>query len=301
MVAVLLVVAVGYTSLVAAVTGEELILRRVDEVPTSPAAPVWGTAPVQTKGLDPQQMVPPFGGGSIDEVQVQAMTDGDRVAFRLSWEDPTRDADTSEPDRYSDAAAILLHGGMQPPITMGGVGTPVNIWYWRAAWQARVPLGHGSMYTYPHPDNGTRPGTQAGNPMSTPPDGGAQSLYAEGFGSLSIASVQNVHTEGGWTGDGWQVVFWRSRSAGGPHDADFQAAETMFVTVAVWDGSAGDVDGQKNIAFQFSTVETGGQAPPSQPPLPELGTRELVGLGGLAILAGMLAFAAWAIRSGWGR
>ncbi|MFC7136189.1 ethylbenzene dehydrogenase-related protein [Halobaculum litoreum] len=138
-----------------------------DEVATEPTAAAWGV-PARSLELSAQQMAQPYGGGSVSGMEVQAMTNETHVAFRLSWNDPTRDANISAPTAYSDAVALMLHGGEQPPITMGAMGTPVNIWYWRASWQFGNHTGTGDwtgdMYSYPHPNETTKPGLAAGNP-----------------------------------------------------------------------------------------------------------------------------------------
>ncbi|MFB6304605.1 MAG: ethylbenzene dehydrogenase-related protein [Haloferacaceae archaeon] len=234
----------------------------VEEVPTRPDAAAWDRAASRTVSLNKQQMALPYGGGSTDEVTVKAVTNDTHVAFRLSWRDPTNDTSIAAPGSYSDAAAVMLRGGSQPPITMGAAGDPVNIWYWRASWQFSNHTGTGAttgdMYAYPHPDNETKPGLAAGNPLSQARyTRYGQNYYAKGYGSLSVAPKQNVDARGRRTDDGWQVTFVRPRSTDGKYDASFDASE-MYLAFAVWNGSADEVNGQKSITLQYTTLADDG-------------------------------------------
>jgi len=243
----------------AALTSGMQPMLAVDSVPTEPNDVAWADAPNRTVDLSKQQMAIPIGGGSVNEMDVQAMTNESHVAFRLSWPDPTNDTSLSEPRAYSDAAAIMFHSGSTPPITMGAASTPVNIWYWRASWQfgaADSAPWTGSMYAYPHPDDETRPGTAVGNPLSKGEyDQFAQNYYAKGYGSLSHAPVQPVQSNADRTAEGWSVTFVRERGTNGTFDAAFNDEEPMYLAFAVWNGSADEVNGKKSITLQYTRLD----------------------------------------------
>ena len=248
---------VGQSAVAMAFTSGTQPVAVVDAVPADPTAAQWADAPERTVSMSAQQMAPPYGGGTTGEVTVQAVTNESHVAFRLTWQDPTMDADISEPRAFSDAAAIMLRTGEQPPIMMGAGGTPVNIWYWRASWQERTDVG-GDMYAYPHPDNETRPGLAADNPLSQADyDQFAQNYYAKGYGSLSYAGSQPVSGVGERTDDGWSVVFVRERAASGEYGADFGSDEPVYMAFAIWNGSADEANGQKSLTYQFTKLEEG--------------------------------------------
>ncbi|WP_424019294.1 ethylbenzene dehydrogenase-related protein [Halorientalis pallida] len=258
--AVGLVVA-AQAGLAMAVTSGAQPVAHTSTVPMDVQASQWQNAPSRTVSLYEQQMALPYGGGSVGEVDVAAMTNDTHVGFRLSWDDPTRDTGLAKPNDYSDAAAVMLRTGDRPPITMGGTGKPVDIWYWRASWQYSNNTGAsaGDMYNYPHPDNETRPGTAAGNPLSHAAyDRYAQNYYAKGFGSLSNASAQNVVANAERTDEGWQVVFVRERSTEGQYDAAFGTDEPVYLAWAVWNGSAGEVNGKKSVSLQFTKLTSDG-------------------------------------------
>ncbi|WP_415381234.1 ethylbenzene dehydrogenase-related protein [Halosimplex sp. TS25] len=247
----------GQAAVAAAVTGGSQPVAGVQSVPTEPTASAWDEAPTRTVSLSKQQMAPPFGGGSVDELDVQTAANESHVAVRLSWEDSTRDDDIAEPRNFSDGAAVMLKTGEQPPITMGAAGTPVNVWYWRASWRHGPERsdGAGDMYAYPHNDSVTMPGRQAGNPLSRATfENGAQNYYAKGYGSLSYAPEQPVEASGERTEDGWEVTFVRNRTGVGQYDASL-TDEQVYLAFAVWNGSADEANGQKSLTLQFSTLD----------------------------------------------
>lgn len=259
--AVVALLLVAQSAVGAVMTAGRQPMSLQERVATQPDSDAWSDAPTKTLELSAQEMALPRGGGSVSELRTQAMTNATHVAFRLTWPDPTRDTNISQPDAYSDAVAIMARGGSQPPITMGATGTPVDIWYWRASWQYSNHTGTGSwtgsMYAYPHPDNETKPGLAADNPLSKDEYRRyAQSYYAKGYGSLSHAPVQSVHARGERTEDGWSVVFIRERATNGTYDAAFNESTSMYVTVAVWNGSADEVNGQKSLSYQFLRLDT---------------------------------------------
>ncbi|MFB6195745.1 MAG: ethylbenzene dehydrogenase-related protein [Haloplanus sp.] len=267
-----IVVALGVTTaqlgVAAVATGGQQPMAVAETVPQQPGASAWSQAPTRTVTLSKQQMALPFGGGSVDKMDVQVLSNRTHIAVKLSWKDPTNDTSIAQPRAYSDAGAVMLRTGSQPPITMGAAGTPVNIWYWRASWEFGAHNGTGDwtgdMYAYPHPDNETKPGLAANNPLSKSEyDRMAQNYYAKGFGSLSHAPVQNVHANGKRTDDGWEVVFVRERQTSGKYDASFNGSQKVYLAFAAWNGSANEVNGQKSITLRFSTLDpTSGKLTP---------------------------------------
>ncbi|MFC4450914.1 ethylbenzene dehydrogenase-related protein [Halorussus aquaticus] len=246
------------TAVTAAVTSGTQPAMAVESVPSDPASSQWSDAPERTVSLSKQQMAPPFGGGSTDELTVQTVHNDTHTAFRLTWADPTKDANIGAPNNYSDAAAVMLRTGDKPPITMGAAGKPVDIWYWRASWQSPDASSNGDMYAYPHPEEETQPGQAAGNPLSTPPtERLAQNYYAKGYGSLTHAPRQNVRASAERTDDGWSVVFVREHGTEGKFDADLTKGKNVYLAFAVWNGSADEVNGQKSLTLQFTKLDTG--------------------------------------------
>src|SRR3990172_4215417 len=105
-----------------------------------PSAGVWKrSVPIEVP-LSAQRSVPPMGGGTRT-VTARALQDGTRLYICLEWSDDTRDLTTDRVTDFSDAAAIeypVTPGEQVPPFCMGSTDAPVNIWQWKAAWQAAV-------------------------------------------------------------------------------------------------------------------------------------------------------------------
>src|SRR3990170_6462055 len=177
------------------------------EIPADdPLASVWQTAEPVEIPLSAQNVTVPQGGGSIRAVTVRALHNRDRVFFRLEWSDPTRDVSSFAPQDFRDAAAIQFPAkgvSTLPSFCMGQAGGQVNIWQWKADWQADIDGGFVSVPQaypnaaadyYPFQDDDTfYPGRAAGNTFSqtnrTTP---VENLVAVGFGTLSSAEQQTV-------------------------------------------------------------------------------------------------------------
>lgn len=117
-------------------TVNEVVVRRAAKIASDPADPAWGALPAHQAALllqdlvEPRLLVP-----STASVRVQAMSDGERIAFRLAWSDSTAD-DLPGAARFPDACAIQLPVGAKPDLPapqMGETDRPVEISYWRTS------------------------------------------------------------------------------------------------------------------------------------------------------------------------
>ena len=240
--------------------------RATDPVPLDdPWASSWDAAPTLRVPLSAQNIAPPFGGGSIRGVTARAQHDSDRVYFLLEWSDPEPNASVVGNLDFTDAAALQFPISVDAtPYTMGGPDLPVNIWQWKAVWQADIESGFETsadrwpdfvVDDYQHPDDPLyRPAEGLGNlnaqrERTTP----IEDLIAQGFGTLTTAEFQEVEGAGEWRDGTWRVVFARPVGSDDPQLTGFGAGTTTPVAFAVWDGEAGDRNGQKSIA-QFVDV-----------------------------------------------
>jgi hypothetical protein len=185
---------------------------------------------------------------------------------------------------FSDAAALQFPiADAATPYTMGGPDLPVNIWQWKAVWQADIDSGFETaadrwpdtyVDDYQHPDDPLyRPAEGLGNlnaerDRATP----IEDLIAEGFGTLTTAESQQVVGAGEWRDGRWRVLFSRALSPDDPQLATFGAGSATPVAFAVWDGGAGDRNGQKSIAqfidVHFVEEATALEVPPETPDSP---------------------------------
>ncbi|MFQ5523980.1 MAG: ethylbenzene dehydrogenase-related protein, partial [Acidimicrobiia bacterium] len=191
--------------------------QRITALEVSVSVPVddpwnslWDRVEPATVVLSPQNMVAPFGGGSVPLLDVRALHDAGRLYLLLEWEDSSIEDGVGRVTDFSDAAALQFPvTDADTPFTMGGPGVPVNIWHWKAVWQADIVAGFsGVQDEYPHtyvdmyPGEGDslyRPAEALGNALaqrthSTP----IENLVAEGFGSLTTAEIQDVDGWGEW-------------------------------------------------------------------------------------------------------
>lgn len=244
-----------------------LVAKRSErDVPLDdPFAPVWNRAGPVEAPLSAQQVVPPIGGGDRT-VTARALHYEGRLFILLEWEDGTEDSFLSQQTQFSDAAAVQfpVEGGETvPSFCMGDSTAPVNIWQWKAAWQADIEQGfvdvedvYPNMQVdfYPFEDDEVfYPARFVGNVFAQAPRiTAADNLLAGSFGTLTQAE-QIVQGAGEWRDGAWRVVFARGLEAQGDY-TQFPEDQSTNIAFALWDGSQGERDGIKSVS-QFLTLE----------------------------------------------
>ncbi len=96
-------------------------------VATRPDDAVWKRMPETKLTLTQQLISPPVGGGSVKQVAVRAMHDGEWLAIRLEWADATADRSVGV-ETFRDAAAVgfpLAESDSPPSPFMGDPEHPV--------------------------------------------------------------------------------------------------------------------------------------------------------------------------------
>ena len=243
----------------------EVEAARVSTLPADPADAAWNAAPAYTAALLAQDMVEPrLLVASTPSVNVQALTDGTSVAFRLVWADDTKD-DLSDTGRFVDACAVQLPAAASanvPAPQMGEVGGAVEISYWSAAWQAIVDgrpdtlaaiAPRAAVDHYPFEAASLAEGSQAQKDMalryaparalagaSRPAAGkSVQDLRAEGPGTITPAPETTSAGKGVRDASGWQVVIVK------PVPEGLRSQTRSQVAFAIWDGSHNEVGPRK--------------------------------------------------------
>jgi hypothetical protein len=253
-----------------AVTQEAILTARLAEnVPASaPWDPFWDDVPSADVPLSAQTVTPPKGGRGLT-MTARAVHDGGALYVLVEWSDPTPDRSVGRTQDFSDAAAVELpeSGTTQvPAFCMGDPVAGVNIWHWRAAWQAdvastvapsisdRYPDAAADEYPFAD-DTAFTPGSALGNPVSDPArTSAADNLVAAGFGSLTADPFAGVQGWGEWRDGRWRVVFSRPLEVGRQGNAELHADTFTDVAFAVWDGAAEERDGMKSVA-NFVTLD----------------------------------------------
>jgi complex iron-sulfur molybdoenzyme family reductase subunit gamma len=247
----------------------QLLVYNTDTDPgLDPNAKDWGRVSALSVPLTAQAATYATGGGSVPAVSARALQWGDTLYVRLEWADTTKDESTTRVQDFADGAAIEFpsrSAATVPSVCMGQADAGVNIWQWRADFQAGGPeldrvYKNASVDAYPSKDEALwYPARALGNPVATTGDGGAAALVARAFGGLEKASTQDVKARGEHANGKWAVVFSRPFANADPEQASFAKGATTDMAFAVWNGSEGDRNGRKSVS-QFVTLNLRGAA-----------------------------------------
>ena len=232
---------------------------RPEGVPVRPGAAAWKKAPQLTLHLTPQVIVVPTGGGAVPKLSVRAVHDGQWLALRLEWRDRTanREVGTSS---FRDAVAVgfpITEGETPPSPLMGDKQRPVNIWQWTADFDANSQGRGGFADRYPHTEGVWYFPQDYEVTREVRAWRGFQpviELTAHGFGTLERKVAQNVRGLGRYARGLWSVVLRRRLSTGNPRDPMFRPGETVSTIFAIWDGSAGEVNGRKSVTMYWTPL-----------------------------------------------
>ncbi len=249
----------------------EMAARRIGgEAPLDPADPAWAGAVETSLSLMPLWVRE---GPRVPSVRVAALHDGRRIALRLLWDDPTRDASTMGQEEFRDGVAVQWSALPEPPFFgMGDRAGAVDTWMWKADRQEdgasppdlrrRFPDMAADGWPAGFTNDGLvvpdlplskhhvlfLTGRAAGNGVSDL-DGGspAESLRARGPGTLGFRrGGAAVEARGAWKDGRWAVVLRRTLEDGGDGVA-FAPGARVSVGIAVWNGSDGDRNGIKSV------------------------------------------------------
>ncbi|MBI3326774.1 MAG: c-type cytochrome [Nitrospinae bacterium] len=271
---------------------EILVAARIaGDIPLDPGAAAWHKAQPLAVPTYPQVTTAPMERRpQVARVHLRALYNDRDIGFLLEWDDPSPDLTENSSQAFRDAVALQFpirygEGIPLPYIGMGQKGQAVNIWHWKASWQADLDRGFvdvedahpgmvSDLYPFAPPTPAAVPRTAtydktfltgwgAGNPLSDPlRKSPVENLFAEGFGTLTSAGHSALEGRGLWQGGLWQVAVKRAMKTDAPAEVQFSPAGGLFpVAIAVWQGGAGQVNGQKALsAWHFVAFE--GVTPP---------------------------------------
>ncbi|MBI4617415.1 MAG: c-type cytochrome [Planctomycetes bacterium] len=257
---------------------QHVLVAKKSSQPVIPDAknPVWSEAEPVYLALAPLW----WRDDRVEGLTVRVLHDGEKIGFLLSWEDLTKEDQTVQATAFADGSAIQFWEGEDPPFfAMGAKGGKVNIWNCKSHWQTDLTGYKDILDAYPnaavdlypsqkdfHP--GVRPGKEdltakdmdptymtawgSGNPVSDPEKSwGIENLTAQGFGTLESQphAAQTVVGKLQWADGYWRVACVRSLKGAAEGDVNFTPGRTMSVAFAVWDGKAGDRNGQKSVTI----------------------------------------------------
>lgn len=217
---------------------------------------LWKKAPVKQVVLTPQMIFAPRGGGSVQSIEVQALYNEKHIAFRLRWRDATQDVQNGL-DSFRDAVALQFPVDFDstPAPFMGNAGLPVNIWQWRADWQAKHP--HRILSTQQPKALGyylsplDRSILKKRFPKKYHPQAACVEFIAAGWGTLTKQKHQDVVANGRYRDGHWEVIFLRDRKRKDLSDARFPIGKQGKVSFAVWNGGAKEAFSRKSILMAW--------------------------------------------------
>lgn len=153
--------------------------------------------------------------GIVETVQVAAVHDGERIAFRLEWDDPTENSTITDTTSFVDGCGVLLPTvPIAPMAIMGAIGMAVNAWYWIAD------------------ENGR-----------------GRHLLAEGLGTTRTIDYELVRGNGVHKDGRWHVVITRAMKVeSSDKPVQLEPGQSTGFGVAVWEGSRRERAGIKAIS-----------------------------------------------------
>lgn len=237
---------------------QQLVVRRVGQLPADPWSDAWKTVPVVSVRLMPLW----WRTDATSELQAQFVHDGRQLAVRLFWNDPTADETVSAADAFDDKAAVEWSPAQSEPfLGMGSDSSLVDLWQWRAgAADSGASLQLMDEYPFdtdvyrqmahgkPLPDFVTA--RVAGNPLATRSEAGSN-LAARGLGSTTFRPKisQIVQAQGQWRDGHWAIMLRRPLQVAPDAGLSLVSREGYSVAFAIWDGAHRDRASQKVISI----------------------------------------------------
>ncbi len=248
------------------------------------AADALGQAPSYTLNLQIQDRAFPNGGGSVQEVEVSGVHNGETIFFGIKWKDATENDRAIKHEQFRDAVGLMFPLGIvkispETPLIprMGDRGKSVNIWHWKADWERDLHADGGYEHIQdqypnmwhdfdsdPHPCTYNKTvhdsvdllagGLAAGSLLSLPRGRTVEDLNAVGFGTLTAQTHQDVNGTGSWTNGQWDVVIYRPLVTPDENDVQFTAGGSTFFNMAVWNGEDGDRNGLKSVSIRWRPI-----------------------------------------------
>jgi mono/diheme cytochrome c family protein len=237
-----------------------IVAHRVRSIPGAPSDPAWLGVEPTWLALAPLW----WRDERVEGIELRALHDGRRLAVELVWQDASDDHELLGTETFPDLCALQLTAASDPPpFTMGAAGEPVNVWSWKAGWAAEAARPRDVADRYPNLSDdlwGVQPpearplfltARALGNPMAAETRGvPGEELSAQGFGTLAplAAGRRTLEVQAVRQGGAWSVVFTRALAADAPEVVALVPGARVFLAAAVWDGSAGDRNGQKSVS-----------------------------------------------------
>ena len=287
---------------------------------TDPSADLWQKTTAVEVPLSAQNVIRPMLlDTKVKSVTARALHNGKQLVILIEWADDTKNDSIVRVQDFRDSLAVqfpLAEG--QPFFCMGQPNGNVNIWHWKADWQADIAARNDMNTLYPNMYVDQYPFTSAAEPALTAPGdytdpnylpalasgnlfasaervSPVEDLIAGGMGTITAqpADGQNVQGYGVWADGKWRVIFSRDLGSQGTEDVKFTPGQVYSTAFAAWDGANGERNGQKStsqwVSFQLEGAAPTPQEQPSTTPMDFL---DLIGgpmLWVILIIVGLVA------------
>ncbi|NOS69436.1 MAG: c-type cytochrome [Verrucomicrobia bacterium] len=242
-------------------------VQKVAKLPTNPMDAAWESRDPVRVPLNPLWPEP----NQIYAVAVAAVTDGKQLAVLLQWRDELPQNSAIRVQDFQDGAALQFSlSGKYGFLGMGDKENPVNLWSWKAGWQAEGTPDMDSVYQSMHSDAWTftnySTAISAGNVISQPHKSPVEDANAAGFGSFKSQPIaqQNVAGKGVWHDGFWNVVFIRDLKSKDADDVKFVAGKPVPVAFAIWNGEQHDRNGRKMVSNWYQLILDDGKGKTAQ-------------------------------------
>jgi len=244
-------------------------VRKVAKLPTDPLDHSWESLDPVRVPLNPLWPEP----NQVYAVAISAVTDGKKLAVLLQWRDELPQDTAIRVQDFQDGAALQFSlSGRYGFLGMGDKDNPVNLWQWKAGWQAEggsvpdmesaYPSMHSDAWTFTNYSTAA----SAGNVISQSHKSPVEDANARGFGSFKSQPIaqQNVQGKGIWHDGFWNVIFIRDLRSKDTDDVKFVAGKSVPVAFAIWNGEQHDRNGRKMISNWYQLILDDGKAKTAQ-------------------------------------
>lgn len=237
-------------------------VKAVPKLPIEPLDATWDSLDPVRVPLNPLWPEP----NQVYAVAVSAVSDGKKLALLMQWRDDLPSRTAIRVQDFQDGAAVQFSlNGKYGFLGMGDANNPVNLWSWKAGWQAEVAgqaVDESTIYnsmhvdTYFQPERHFNTARSAGNVVSQPHKSPVEDANARGFGSFQSQPMteQNVSGKGLWHDGFWSVVFIRDLKSREPNDVKFVSGTPVPVAFAIWNGEQGDRNGRKMVSNWYQLL-----------------------------------------------
>jgi DMSO reductase family type II enzyme heme b subunit len=238
-----------------------IIVGKVAKIPSGPLDSAWESLDPVRVPLNPLWPEP----NQVYAVGVAAVTDGKELAVLLQWRDELPQNTAIRVQDFQDGAALQFSlSGRYGFLGMGDKDNPVNLWNWKAGWQAEAEGGgppdmnavYPSMHVDSYQPTNFMTAVSAGNVVSQPHTSPVEDANASGFGSFTSQPLkqQNVRGKGVWHDGFWNVVFIRDLKSKDADDVKFVAGKPVPVAFAIWNGEQHDRNGRKMVSNWYQLI-----------------------------------------------